>query len=237
MTTPYFLLQKPIDSPIYDSSQSSILVSPPSLTYILPQNNLAYYAENGLFEKELIDWCKQFGDPEKVFLDIGAHTGTYSISLAKYFKNVHAFEPQKMTYYALCGSIALSRLRNVDCHNFGLGDESQVGTQTLHIVSNDGGGSSIHKNEQEILATESIEIRTLDSLRLRSIGLIKMDVEENEFFVLKGGLETLRRSGYPRILFESNLKISPVFDFLKNIGYSITALTGSENMFLAFWPS
>jgi FkbM family methyltransferase len=234
MSTRYFLLQKPGDKPISDTSTQSLIATQPLLTYILPQNNMVYYAKNGLFEKEIIEWCKQFGGNQKVFLDIGAHSGSYSISLAKYFKEVHAFEPQKMTYYSLCGSIALSGLMNVECHNFGLGDETQVGTQTLNIVSADGGGSSLHSNGQPVLATERIHIKTLDSLSLDSIGFIKMDIEDNELYALKGGVETLKRCGYPHILFESNWKNTALFDFLKSIGYSVTQVTGSQNMYLAF---
>ena len=68
-------------------------------------------------------------------LDIGAHTGTYTVSLAQYCNHVYAFEPQKMTYYALCGSIALSNLTNVTCLNVGLGSNEQVGKQTLNIIT------------------------------------------------------------------------------------------------------
>lgn len=234
MSTRYFVLQKPVDGSIADDSKNTILVTPPMVNHILPLNNLSYYSSHGLFEKGLIDWCKQFGGSEKVLLDIGAHSGTYGLSLAPYFKRVHAFEPQKMTFYALCGGVALSGFKNVECHNIGLGEESQVGVQELNIVSNDGGGSSIHATGQAVLAKESIRIQTLDSLGLDSIGFIKMDVEENELSVLKGGVETLKRCGYPKILFESNKQNPPLFSFVQSLGYSITSVTGAGNMFLAY---
>lgn len=233
MSTRYFILQKPIDASVADESKNQIVATSPMISYILPQNNLAYYVQHGLFEKGLMEWCKQFGNKEKMFLDIGAHSGTYTMTLAPYFKTVHAFEPQRATFYSLCGSVALSGYSNVECHRIGLGDEGQVGLKKLNIVSNDGGGSSIHVTGQKILAEEWIDIQTLDSFGLNSIGFIKMDVEENELFVLKGGVETLKRSGYPRILFESNSENPPLFEFLKELGYTVTGIAGVRNMYLA----
>ena len=232
MSTKYFLYVK-AESESTDSDKKSQIFFPNSpQTFLLPQVNMDYYNRNGLFEKGLIEWCKQFGDGSKVMLDIGAHTGTYSLCLANKFSQVHSFEPQKMTYYALCGSVALSGLTNVVCHQIGLGDQAQVGTQTLNIVSNDGGGSSLHQTGT-ILKQETIEIKTLDSLNLDNIGFIKMDVEENELYVLKGAVNTLRRSRFPKILFESNGVNEPLFTFLKELGYGIIKISGFGNMFLA----
>lgn len=234
MGTRYFMLQKPYDESVADDSKNQIFVANPGITYILPQNNLKYYAEHGLFEKYLMEWCKQFGDKNKIFLDIGAHSGTYSLTLAKYFKDVHAFEPQRSTFYTLCGSVALSGFSNIECHRIGLGDQSQVGKKVLNIVSNDGGGSSIHTTGQTILAQEMIDIQTLDSLNLDSVGFIKMDVEENELSVLKGAVNTLKRCGNPKIFFESNGPNTALFEFVKELGYSVTSVRGAKNMFLAY---
>lgn len=234
MRTRYFILQKPKDASLTDESKNQILLTSPMINYILPQNNFVYYAQNGLFEKSLIEWCRQFGDKNKTFLDIGAHSGTYALSLADKFKDVHAFEPQRATFYALCGSVALSGLSNIECHRVGLGNEDQIGRMKLCIVSDDGGGSSVHATgNKQVLAEEWIDIKTLDSFGLDSIGFIKMDVEDNELFVLKGAVETIKRSGYPKILFESNSVNPPLFEFLKELGYSVTGISGVSNMFLA----
>ena len=163
-------------------------------------------------------------------MDIGAHSGTYSISLARLSKQVYAFEPQRMTYYALCGSTALSGMDNIYCMNVGLGSLEQTGRQSLKIVSNDGGGSSLHSTVG-VLREEIINLITLDSLELSSIGFIKMDVEENELFVLQGGLKTLERSGWPSILFESNDKNAELFQFIQKQGYKIISIGGCSNIF------
>ena len=231
----YFVMMKPSEGQVNDDSNDTLISTKKKYVYILPQSNLRWYTENGLFEKDLMEWSKQFSDKGKVMLDIGAHTGTYSISFAHLFKHIYSFEPQKMTYYALCGSIALSGITNVTCHNFGLGETSQAGNQKLKIISVDGGGSGLH-NTSNVIAEESIEIKTLDSLNLNDIGFIKMDVEGNELQTLKGAVETLKRCNYPRILFECNPG-SPfeldLFEFIQGLGYRSIKIQNCNNMFLA----
>ena len=235
MSCNYFILTKTKNKNIDDNIDNQICSLSNNLhTFILPKNNIEYYLNNGLFESELIEWSKQYCSPNKIMLDIGAHTGTYSINLANICNQVYAFEPQKMTYYALCGSVALSNITNINCVKYGLGSPNQVGIQELMIISNDGGGSTLlNMNNSMVLEKEIIEIRTLDSFNLTNIGFIKMDVEDNELNVLIGSINTLKQSNYPTILFESNRNNTLLFEFLKNLSYNIINITGISNMYLA----
>lgn len=235
MATSYFVLSRPKTSDVQETYNEDLLYAKNKNCYILPSNLLSCYATDGLFENGLIEWCKQFCRKDKIFLDIGAHTGTYTISLAECASHVHAFEPQKMTYYSLCGGVALSNLTNVTCHQFGLGSEEQVGVQTLRIISNDGGGSSIQNQGTDALSTEEVEIRTLDSLELDNIGFIKIDVEDNEVYALKGGIKTMERCGYPPIVYECNdaSKNKDLWEFLTSLEFTIIKIAGVENMYLA----
>ena len=236
MTTRYIILTKDADATADNNAGNQIFSINRSLTYLMPAVNTAYYADRGLFENNLIEWCKQFCSKDALFLDIGAHTGSYAITLAPYSAKVLAFEPQRQTYYALCGGVALSGSKNVICHEYGLGNDSQVGTKTLHIVSNDGGGSTVWAPPADkVLGTEEIQVRTLDSLNIQErISFIKMDVEENELHVLQGGMETIVRAGYPKILFESNNESAALFNYLRDVlGYQIVKVNGYFNMYLA----
>jgi FkbM family methyltransferase len=229
----YFILTKPTNVETNNNTQNQI-VCLNGKAYILPKNNLNYYINHGLFENGLIEWCKQFCRKDQNILDIGAHSGTYTISLADYSKHVYAFEPQKMTFYSLCGSVALSNIKNVTCINYGLGSTEQVGKQKLNIVSLDGGGSSLHNNNNNnSLQTEEIEVITLDSLNLDNIGFIKIDVEENELQTLMGSQNTLIKSNYPKILFEMNKECPQLLGFLQSLNYNIVSVGGCNNMFLA----
>jgi len=223
----YFILNKTSDS-------QQLFNLNGTTTFILPANNIDYYNNCGLFESGLIDWSKQFCSKDRIFLDIGSHTGTYAISLADHSAGVYAFEPQRMTYYALCGSVALSNKTNIHCINSGLGSTEQFGPMELNIISQDGGGSTLMPVDG-ILNKEIVNIITLDSLHLTNIGFIKMDIEGNEINAIKGGLETLKNSGYPPILFEANNPSASgdLFNLLTSISYRIVPVTGANNMFLA----
>lgn len=232
MSCQYFILSKNKDKKINDNEDNNSVILLNKDNYILPYNNIYYYLNNGLFENSLIEWCKEMGNSEKNMIDIGSHTGTYSIGLCKYFKKIYSFEPQKMTYYALCGSVALSNSYNIECINYGLGSQEQVGNCDLNIISDDGGGSTI-LDVSNTLKKEYIRVRTLDSFNLKNIGFIKMDVEGNELNVLKGSINTLIESSNPSILFENNNKNTDLFDFISNLGYTIININGYPNMFLA----
>jgi len=234
MSTSYFILSKSPNKEICNNDDNGVVLLQNKINYILPRNLLTCYSEKGLFESGLIEWCKQFCRKDKTFLDIGAHTGSYALSLAPYCKSVYAFEPQKMTYYALCGGVALSNINNIECLNIGLGSDEQVGSMTLNIVSNDGGGSSIHNNT-DVLAREEIQIDMLDNWNISNISFIKLDVEDNEQYVLEGAKQTIIKSEYPPILFECNdrAKHQGLFDVIQELTYSVITINGLQNMYLA----
>jgi len=238
-TTKYIILSKDNRDSIQNNENNQIMFINKSLTYLLPSVNHDYYIRNGLFENSLIEWCKQFCNLDGAFLDVGSHTGTYAISLASCVKKVYAFEPQRMTYYALCGSVALSELHNVECIACGLGSEEQIGTRVLNLISHDGGGSTMQNTQQIVLAKEMINVKKLDDIQIdENICFIKMDVEGNELSVLKGGIETLKKNNYPKMIFESNYENIELFDFIrKTLGYNIINISGISNMFLATYPS
>jgi hypothetical protein len=75
----------------------------------------------------------------------------------------------------------------------------------------------------------------LDNLHLTDIGFIKMDVEDNESFVLQGAMNTLNMSGFPPILFECNdkTKNGGLFNIMEKMSYKIVTLSGVHNMYLA----
>jgi hypothetical protein len=60
-----------------------------------------------------------------------------------------------------------------------------------------------------------------------------MDVEENELYVLIGGKYTILKHK-PHILFEANTYNPELWNFFTNeLRYSITGVSGVDNMFLA----
>lgn len=198
--------------------------------------------KNGIFEYDLIRWCEQFLTSNGVFVDIGAHIGTYSVLLSKKCKEVISFEPQKDTFDCLNVGLCINDCHNIKAYNVAL--SSQEGTLTLHHVSKDGGGSSLRSDilntsNQAIIGEEPVSVKTLDSYELENIEFMKLDVEGNELEVIKGAIKTLVNSRFPPFIFEAwkddwyRTEREALIHYIRKLGYKVHPITGYSNMFLA----
>lgn len=215
-------------------------------TYFFPEFTIARdFVTRGVYEKSIIEWAsRELIRSDQVFVDIGAHVGTYALSFAPHVAEVHAFECSPRTHNILCANIALRNLDyKVKAYNTALGDTA--GEIEYYIRSSDGGGNGVLEFEKDH-STDHIRVKmqTLDSFELNNVGLIKIDVEGFEKQVVQGALETLRRNNYPKLLFESwspskdgdvpatKLR-NELFDYLRSLGYRIVPISGYDEMFIA----
>lgn len=147
---------------------------------------------------------------EKVFLDIGAAIGTFSLIAAKLAKKVIAFEPLSFHYNRLKQNIELNKFDNIETYQFALGDSCRdveicipdsVNTGMSHIVSKTSENNLMKSNIQ------SIKMITLDyfvkKYNVDRIDLIKMDVEGFELNILEGADKTIKKFK-PEIIMEVN---------------------------------
>ncbi len=85
------------------------------------QDLISNHLKRELYEDDLHQLCLKLliNEPEGVVLDIGANLGTFCLPLAKKITKhtYHAFEPQRIVYYQLCGNAFINGLDNVHCHN------------------------------------------------------------------------------------------------------------------------
>ena len=118
-----------------------------------------------------------------LILDIGANIGTITQALVHNGYHVAAFEPQK----ALFDILELNAGDRADLYNVALGEKA--GTTRMpkvqYHVRGNFGGISCGSGEIEV------PLRTLDSYQFNNVGLIKLDVEGFEEYVLRGGLNTI----------------------------------------------
>jgi FkbM family methyltransferase len=214
-------------------SASRIVTFPSGVTYLVPAELVEYFARTGGEpEKALIEWARRYLSPAGVFVDIGAHIGTYTLSYATWVREIHSFEPQQDTYYRLCGGIGLLGATTIHAHRVALSDDSTAEAE-LRVLTLDGGLSSICDlpTNHHPARTERVRVRTLDSYELSEVCLVKLDVEGNELNVLRGATETLRRSGYPPLLVEVWLEEwfraerEALAHFLGELGYSAVSHT------------
>jgi len=206
-----------------------------------------WFASSGMAERALIYWCAEtFIKSDKIFLDIGAHVGTYTIVCAPKAKHTYSFECSPKTFCYLAANIALHRLEErVSPVPYAVG--AMEGTIDYIVRSEDGGGNGIKvlNDADSGLRKIPISVKTLDSFELNTIGFIKIDVEGAEIDVLKGGARTLERNNYPPILFESwgewkqdvsQALRADLFAHFRSLGYNIQEITGARDTFLATHP-
>jgi FkbM family methyltransferase len=206
--------------------------------------------KQGGYEVEVFGIAQKILQKHKdgVVLDIGANLGSFTLPLAKANPHLtfHAFEPQRIIYYQLCGNTLINGLDNVHCHNFGLSDERKRFDIELPDYATEGniGAFSIDKevreNEYECQTkgkTEPMVVFPLDDGRHQKVRLIKIDVEGHELEVIKGGIDTINGNNYPPIIFEAwnwkpwyQGKREELFAYLKSHGYEIIEGINSNNL-------
>jgi FkbM family methyltransferase len=185
--------------------------------------------------------------PDGQVLDIGANLGTFCVPLALKIPALkfHAFEPQRIINYQLCANVIINSLDNVFTYEFALSNEDvdvELAMPDYTKETNIGAFSidkEVRKNEYEcatVSATNKIYLVPLDMFDFSNVKLIKIDVEGHELEVLKGGIETIKASNYPPIIFEAwtwkpwyQEKRTALFEYLQGHGYEITEL-GQNNI-------
>jgi FkbM family methyltransferase len=138
-------------------------------------------------------------DPRRKAIDAGANIGTYSYFLRKYATAVYAYEPNPELAATLRAAMPKVTVRQV-----ALSDRP---AELVFSVPVDSEGRPCH--ELGSVAQEfsgqvrqfPVQCITIDSEVLSDVGFIKIDVEQHEREVLRGGLETINRCR-PVILIE-----------------------------------
>ena len=170
---------------------------------------------DGYYEPFQSDLLVTLGKVANRFLDIGSNMGFYSLALAKENPSliVDAFEPQPGVFKTLTRNTQINNLsERINLHNMGLGIKQTELTMYVPKFTGSGGASFKNLHEDEGAATEvKVKVQTLDSLELKDIDLIKIDVEGFELNVIMGSSKLILDSK-PTIMVELLRKWMKPFD-------------------------
>ena len=191
--------------------------------YFTPDQIQVEYINSGRAEPysgniEIIKDYIKLTNRNNTYIDVGVNIATHSIVFSKLFNNIIAFEPDPINYKISKENIIINNRPNIKLYNKALGSKNKMVTTEKHsdhsrgcIITKDGG---------------NIEAITLDSLNLKGIDYLKIDVEGHELDVLKGAIRTIKNNR-PIIEFEYNHLAKKLFgveyqdidDFLSRLGY------------------
>ncbi len=173
-----------------------------------------------------------------VALDIGANIGIMTVLMARRLTGgtVHAFEPIPENFRALQRIVKHYGLDNVVLHHIALGETSgtlemvmpeqeNVRMQGLsHVVDPEAPDEPGERYSVPQLALDEVP-----ELADAHITGIKIDVENHERFVFKGGLETIRRNR-PLVYSElgQNENRTVAFKIFAELDYQVGVLQGDQ---------
>lgn len=180
-------------------------------------------------------------DDGGIILDIGANIGvmTYYLSKGKVNSEIIAFEPIPENLKTLNKILDHYKLANVTVVDKALGDKSgkfEMVMPVLNSVKMQGLSHIVHESLTDFNEGDKyeVDVETLDSFipsfkAGKKITGMKLDVENFEYFVLKGG-EKLIDLFQPIIYTElwENENRYKCFDFLKQKGYTTFVLDNGQ---------
>jgi len=160
-----------------------------------------------------------------VFLDVGAHGGLYTLIAAKKVGSqgiVLSFEPNPLTLCFLKLNIMLNALDNVIVIPKAVSDRS--GKITFYYTVHDLALTTVLHQKERSFEVETTTIDDIVSIhKLNFVKILKVDTEGYDLKVLKGALNTLRKTRY--VIVEQNT--SDVRQLLSNQNFQLSTLKPS----------
>ena len=189
---------------------------------------------NNHYEKKTLEIWSKLSAIEGIVLDIGAHTGIYSLAANNSIKKgqILSFEPHFLNFARLNLNLRGNGFSTKTMFMNTVGKENQI--QPFSVMNNidylTSGGKIGNIKNQFTTQIQTIAIDSfLDKTARNNVKLIKIDVEGNEYQCLQGMIETIK-SSKPIIFFEcisekNNREIETV---LKSHDYSFFIIDDNE---------
>lgn len=185
---------------------------------------LQMYGEMSVDETDLL--CELIAKDAMV-LDVGANIGIHTLALAEKASEgeVWAFEPLRFLHQILCANVVMNGFTNVRVFQCALGREPAVLPMAEISFDNPDcyGGFELRKYlDTSEKSREGILVSTLDSLGLKDIDLIKIDVDGMDEDVLRGGFKTIFECRpYLYVEVDDKDRRQGLIGFMRTLGYEL----------------
>ena len=199
------------------------------------KNSTSLLRAQTLFTKEpvTIRWIRKF-IKDRVFFDIGANVGMYSIYAAKVSKvKVYSFEPESNNFNTLTENIISNKLMSmINAYPIAISDTS--GFTSLYLSTFETGSSHHmvdskldhnlkeieYKNKQGIFKSSLDEL--VQNWRFPIPNYLKIDVDGIENIIIKNSTFLLKRAELESVLIEINRnrdEDAEIISILENVGF------------------
>lgn len=193
---------------------------------------------NNHYEKKTLEIWSLLSNVEGIILDIGAHTGIYSLIANKFLKKgaVLSFEPHFLNFSRLNLNLRANEFSTSTIFMNAVGEKNELlpfsVSKNLDMLTSGGRIGKVTNQISKPIQTIAIDT-FLDDVGKNNVKLIKIDVEGYEYKCFLGMTKTLIASR-PIIFFECVTKNynSEIYLFLKNHGYKIFIVDDIEGLLI-----
>lgn len=170
-------------------------------------------------QKHLVDmdYAVSICESHEIAIQAGGHVGLWPLKLAKHFKYVWTFEPEKTLYECLCRNI--ESVTNIAAGGRGLSDSAGL----AFLKRSGSSGSNRIKDDRDPILVAMID----EWHYMETISAIFLDVEHHELQALKGGAETIAKHK-PVIQCEQLDPNDGVAEYLAKFNYKPVSKQGKD---------
>jgi len=203
-----------------------------TIHYIKSDNCIGNQLKDGIYwEQWMFTYIQENYIPHTNMIDLGGNIGTTTLLMSEVLSEnckIYTFEP--IYNNITLRNVLDNNLQNsIEVYPYGVGNkEESMFIKPVDLRSSDNfGGVSIIKQQNDDNRTVEIKIFPLDAFNFENISLIKIDVEHMELLVLEGAYELIKKCK-PTIIIETyqpdKLYQSEVFTNMVELGYKIKPL-------------
>ena len=192
-------------------------------------------------EPETLKWIESF-DQNQCLLDVGANIGIYTLFALFKGHEVIAIEPEAHNFCLLNRNIMINNFSD-KAISFPVALNDKLAISKLNLASFEY-GSALHSFDRTInqygdqfnpITSQGVIGVTMDKLissLKKEVNHIKIDVDGNEFLVLKGGEKTFRSNSLQSILIEldyTHMEYKSSLGLIESYGFKLHNIDSESN--------